>query len=225
MIIYWSWFLAQSAWWLLCPRGFWLSHWAMIWLLLALSLLAHSIIASVLKSHSHCVIQCFIFCLLFILIYYSKVLIISFASTICRSCHHLQFINNHLTTSRGPYCLVISVVRTASKISYWGFAFWSHLRTRVPLKVKVKVSQSCLTLCNPMDYTVHRILQARILEWVPFPFSRGSSQSRDHTQVSRIAGGFFTSWATREALPWKQSPKQRLMCWWLGLRIWVHGIE
>ena len=59
--------------------------------------------------------------------------------------------------------------------------------------VKVKVTQSCLTLRNPMDYTVHGILQARILEWVAFPFSRGSSQLWDQTQVSRIAGGFFTS--------------------------------
>ena len=63
----------------------------------------------------------------------------------------------------------------------------------------VKVAQSCLTLCDPMDYTVHRILQARILEWVAFPFSRGSSQPRDQTQVSCIAGGFSTSWATKEA--------------------------
>ena len=46
---------------------------------------------------------------------------------------------------------------------------------------------------------VHGILQARILEWVAFPFSKGSSQPRDWTQVSRIAGRFFTSWATREA--------------------------
>ena len=67
------------------------------------------------------------------------------------------------------------------------------------MKVKVKVTQSCLTLCNPMDYTVHGILQARILEWVAFPFSRGSSQPRDQTQVSCIAGGFFTNLATREA--------------------------
>ena len=49
-----------------------------------------------------------------------------------------------------------------------------------------------------MDCIVHGILQARILEWVAFPFSRGSSQPRDQTQVSHIAGGFFTSWATRE---------------------------
>ena len=54
-------------------------------------------------------------------------------------------------------------------------------------------------LCDPMNYTVHGMLQARILEWVAFPFSRGSSQPRDRTQVSRIADGFFTSWAKREA--------------------------
>ena len=44
--------------------------------------------------------------------------------------------------------------------------------------VKVKVAQLCPSLCNPMDYTVRGILQARILEWVIFPFSRGSSQPR-----------------------------------------------
>jgi len=60
-------------------------------------------------------------------------------------------------------------------------------------EVKVNVTQSCSTLCDPMDYTVHGILQARILEWVAIPFSRGSSQPRDRTQVTLIAGGFFTS--------------------------------
>ena len=73
-----------------------------------------------------------------------------------------------------------------------------------PWKVRVKVVQSCLTLCDPMDYTVHGILQARILEWAGFPFSRGSSQPRDQTQFSCITGGFFTSSATREAPdPWR----------------------
>ena len=61
------------------------------------------------------------------------------------------------------------------------------------IKVKVKVAQSRPTLCDPMDYTVHGILQARILEWIAFPFPSGSSQPRDQTQVSSIAGGFFTS--------------------------------
>ena len=70
-----------------------------------------------------------------------------------------------------------------------------------PTKLKVKVPQPCPTLCDPMDYTVHEILQARILRWVAVLFSRGSSQPRDQTQDSCIAGGFFTGWATREALP------------------------
>ena len=59
--------------------------------------------------------------------------------------------------------------------------------------------QSCVTLCDPMDYIVHGIIQARILKWVAVPFSRGSPQPRDQTQVTHIAGGFFTSLATREA--------------------------
>ena len=42
----------------------------------------------------------------------------------------------------------------------------------------MKVAQSCPALCHPMDYTVHGILQVRILEWVAFPFSRGSTQLR-----------------------------------------------
>ena len=55
-------------------------------------------------------------------------------------------------------------------------------------KVKVKVTQSCPSLCDPMDYTVYGILQARIREWVAFLFSGGSSPPRDRTQVSHIAG-------------------------------------
>ena len=65
--------------------------------------------------------------------------------------------------------------------------------------LKVKVAQSRPILCNPMDYTVHGILQARTLDWVAYPFSMGSSQPRDRTQVSCIVDRFFTSWATREA--------------------------
>ena len=66
------------------------------------------------------------------------------------------------------------------------------------------VAKLCPTPCNLMDYclpgsSVHGILQARLLEWVAVPFSRGSPQPRDRTQVSHIAGKFFTSWATREA--------------------------
>ena len=60
---------------------------------------------------------------------------------------------------------------------------------------KMKVAQ-CPTLCDPMDDTVHGILQAGIQEWAAMPFYRGSSSPRDRTQVSCIVGGFFTSWAT-----------------------------
>ena len=71
--------------------------------------------------------------------------------------------------------------------------------------VCVLVAQSCLALCDAIDCgppgsSVHGISQARILEWVVIFFSRGSSQTRDQTQVSHIAGRFFTDWATREAL-------------------------
>ena len=59
--------------------------------------------------------------------------------------------------------------------------------------VFVKVTQSCPTLCDPMQYRVHGILQARILEWVATLFSKESSQPRDQTQVSHIAGRFLTN--------------------------------
>ena len=83
--------------------------------------------------------------------------------------------------------------------------------------LKVLVAQLCLTLCSPMDCSppgssVHRILQARILEWVATSPSRGSSQPRDRTPVSCIAGKFFTIWATREAH----------MCWDGGKQIKNH---
>ena len=58
--------------------------------------------------------------------------------------------------------------------------------SRLDYQSEVKVAQSRLTLCDPVDYTVHGILQARILEWVAFPFSMGSSQPRDQTGVSSM---------------------------------------
>ena len=87
----------------------------------------------------------------------------------------------------------------------WGWEDWKMLENFLvflpPRNVgDLEKAQSCLTLCDPMDYSVHGILQASILEWGAFPFSRGSSQPRDGTQVSHTAGRFFTSWATREIL-------------------------
>ena len=54
--------------------------------------------------------------------------------------------------------------------------------------------------CNLAGSSVHGISQGRVLEWVAIPFSRGSSQPRDWTQVSCISGRFFTLWATRAAI-------------------------
>ena len=71
-----------------------------------------------------------------------------------------------------------------------------------------EVTQSCPTLCDPVDCSlpsssVHGILQAKILEWVAISFSRGSSRPRDWTRVSCIGGRLFNLWATREAhSPW-----------------------
>ena len=88
-----------------------------------------------------------------------------------------------------------------SSLSYTIGPCWLSILNDISVPLKwsgMKVAQWCLTLCDPMDYTVHGILQVRILEWIAFPFSRASSQPRDWTQVSHIAGRFFTSWATRE---------------------------
>ena len=75
----------------------------------------------------------------------------------------------------------------------------------------VSNSATSWTVARPPGFSVHGILQARILEWVAIPFSRGSYQPRDQTQVSCTAGRFFTIWATREAPEWqvlKYSPIQ-----------------
>ena len=81
----------------------------------------------------------------------------------------------------------------------WSFVanfFKNRMFLRFILEKKWKwKSLSRVQLCDPMDYTVPGILQARILEWVAFPFSRGSSWPRNWTGVSCIAVGFFTSWA------------------------------
>ena len=86
-----------------------------------------------------------------------------------------------------------------SIFSHLSFLYVVITSLTLHILVVVKVVHSCPTLCDPVDYTVHGILRARILEWVAVPFSRGSSQPRDQTQVSCIAGRFSTSWATREA--------------------------
>ena len=80
-----------------------------------------------------------------------------------------------------------------------------HLSFSFPLffLVKVLVAQSCIQLWDPMDCSlpdssVLGILRARILEWVAIPFSKGSSRPSRRSQISHLAGRFFTIWATQD---------------------------
>ena len=89
-----------------------------------------------------------------------------------------------------------------------------------------EVAQSCLTLFDHMDCSlpgssVHGIFQAIVLEWIAISFSRGSSQPRNRTRVSRIAGRCFTVWATREVIRSEMSQKEKdKYC----IRIHIHWI-
>ena len=102
---------------------------------------------------------------------------------------------------RGPAGCLKHLGREGSgpPLKHW-LDSWCWIQSfRIISLSEMEVIQSCLTLSGPLDYTVHGILQARILEWVAFTFSWGSSQPRDRTEVSHIAGRFFSSWPTREA--------------------------
>ena len=93
----------------------------------------------------------------------------------------------------------LSQLAAAAEWIVWGLSFHPHMLC------SRSVTQSCLTLWDPMDCSppgpsVHEISQARILVWVAIPFSRGSSKSRDQTWISFIADWFSTIWATRKAL-------------------------
>ena len=112
----------------------------------------------------------------------------------------------------------------------WSLLYWQvvslplhHLGNPYACE-SVLVTQLCLTFCDPIDCSqpnssVHRISQARILEWVAIPFSRVSSPPRDQIHVSCIADRFFTNWAAREALPSKCLMDSGEKISWSGNRI------
>ena len=134
--------------------------------------------------------------------------LMSYSPWSCKESDMTEWLTLHFTSSLQHhywFCVFVLLINLWSGISVslklWLSLFFQFCHFSIYwkpyYKVKVKVVQSCPTLCDPMDCIVHGILQARILKWVAFPFSRGSSQPTDRTQVSHIAGGFFTSWATR----------------------------
>ena len=92
---------------------------------------------------------------------------------------------------------------------YWNglpFPIQGIFPTQEVERKESEVTQSCPTLCDPMDcclpgFSVHGIFQARVLEWVILSIPRGSSRPRNWTQVSCIAGRYFNLWVTRDFLP------------------------
>ena len=110
-------------------------------------------------------------------------------------------------------CFTLTSLLAALKYIFSISHLWKLWTQHRPFSEKWKwKSLSHVRLCNPMDYTVHGILQARILEWMAVPFSRGSSQPSNWTQVSCTAGGFFTSWATRGLMPFSDYTQFTLSC-------------
>ena len=110
--------------------------------------------------------------------------------------HGLQRVGHDWETERARAC-AHTHTHTHTHYPYW---------VRCCSTEKWKWSQSCPTLCNPVNcslpgFSIHGIFQAKVLKWVAISFSSGSSQPRDRTQVSHIVGRHFTIWATREVLP------------------------
>ena len=103
--------------------------------------------------------------------------------------------------------LMLCLPMLSASLQYQSWQIWVHLDSCsqvIPFKWS-EVAQSCPTLCDPMGCSlpgssIHGIFQAIVLEWIAISFSRGSSQPRDQTRVSRTAGRRFTIWATREIL-------------------------
>ena len=105
---------------------------------------------------------------------------------------HLPMGQGHMSRWIHPRWIPFAEANDLLEGGFRGF-FLFYCYESYCLCCEVKVAQLCQTLCNPMNYTVPGILQATILEWVAFPFSRGSSQPRNRTRVSCITGGFFTN--------------------------------
>ena len=96
----------------------------------------------------------------------------------------------------------------------------------------MKVAKSCPTLCHPLDYTVHGILQAWLLEWVIFPFFRGSSQPRDRTQEDYLPAepqgkpkntGVGSLTLLQGIIPIQESNQDLLHCRWILYQLLYQG--
>ena len=109
----------------------------------------------------------------------------------------------------------------------WCLLYWKLYQ--INASEQVLVAQLCPTLCDPVEcslpsYSVHGILQARILEWISIPFSRVSSRHRNWTQVSHTTGRFFTAWATGKGIfPAQGSNSVLCHCRWTFYKLSHQG--
>ena len=104
------------------------------------------------------------------------------------------------------FCLFVCLFLIFHSFCPFNYSIWkfkSHICMCWSLSHVWLWSFSCVRFFGTPGSSILEVLQARILGWVAIPFSRGSSQPRDWTQVSCIEGRFFTIWATREALAFK----------------------
>ena len=124
--------------------------------------------------------------------------------------------SNHSASHQGRTQLIVVVVKGSESRSVTSNSLWSHglyspwiLQARILAWIAVPYSRGIFPTqgsnpgiphCGWVLYQLSHKGSAKILEWVAYPFSNGSSQPRNQTRVSCIAGGFFTNWATREAL-------------------------
>ena len=128
-----------------------------------------------------------------------------------------------------PACFIhLGFIKSPSWVEDNARSWKSEMKTLIQIFDNERVICSVVShswrshqLCSPRGSFVYEILQARILAWVAIPFFRGSSRSRDRSQVSSIAGGFFTIWAPREASGLQSTGNLRLLS---GATYWSHSI-
>ena len=121
-------------------------------------------------------------------------------------------------------------VTSLSLFTFWSKSSSMSSKLKDCYKSESKVSQSCSTLCGPMgcrlpDSSVHGIFQAKVVEWVAISFFRGSSLSRDWTQVSLTTGRLFTVWTTGEAISQKNLPIKFVTTWDVSLICWPWSLN
>ena len=129
--------------------------------------------------------------------------------------YYFTFITDYLTSVKADFLIGVDYIGNTVRASIWEWLIESRQRRPVftysaatclcaflcAQSFQLSLTLSDLVDCSPPDFSVHGIVQARILEWIAMPSSRGSSWHRTQTRISCLVGEFFTHWATWEAWP------------------------